>query len=58
MERSHGEHVALLTQDAVPAGARWLASLLSAFKLADDVALAFGPVPPATRAPARWSPGS
>jgi rhamnosyltransferase len=40
-ERAAGEHVAFLTQDAVPAGPGWLAALLGAFE--DDVALAFGP---------------
>ena len=43
MESSRGAHVAFLTQDAVPADARWLSRLLAAFELADDVALAFGP---------------
>lgn len=51
MVRSHGEHVAFLTQDAVPADERWLAKLLSGFVLDDDVALAFGPYQP--RADAR-----
>jgi glycosyltransferase involved in cell wall biosynthesis len=43
MERSHGAHVAFLTQDAVPADDRWLARLLSGFDLAPDVGLACGP---------------
>ena len=43
MERSHGSHVAFLTQDAVPAGERWLERLLAGFALAPDVALACGP---------------
>ena len=46
MERSHGDHVAFLTQDAVPADQRWLARLLGGFSLADDVGLAFGPYLP------------
>ncbi len=46
MERSQGEVVAFLTQDAVPAGPDWLASLLHGFELADDVALVFGPYLP------------
>ena len=43
MELAAGDHVAFLTQDATPAGSRWLASLLAGFDLADDVALSFGP---------------
>lgn len=46
MREARGAHVALLTQDAVPAGDGWLAALLSAFELAGDVALAFGPYRP------------
>jgi glycosyltransferase involved in cell wall biosynthesis len=46
MERARGRHVAFLTQDAVPASPDWLARLLAAFALADDVALAFGPYRP------------
>jgi glycosyltransferase involved in cell wall biosynthesis len=45
-------HVALLTQDAVPAGARWLAELLAGFELAPDVALVFGPYEPRPEASA------
>jgi len=40
MERAQGDRVAFLTQDAVPASARWLASLTGA--LEGDVALACG----------------
>jgi glycosyltransferase involved in cell wall biosynthesis len=43
VERAAGAHVAFLTQDAVPAGDRWLAELLAGFALADDVALVYGP---------------
>ncbi len=43
MEESGGDHVAFLTQDALPADDGWLARLVAAFDLADDVALAFGP---------------
>jgi glycosyltransferase involved in cell wall biosynthesis len=43
MERAHGAHVAFLTQDAVPADDRWLATLLGAFELAADVGLVCGP---------------
>ena len=39
---SSGSHVALLTQDAVPADEHWLARLLEGFEVADDVALVFG----------------
>ncbi len=46
MERARGEHVAFLTQDAVPAADDWLASLLTAFGLAPAVGLAFGPYRP------------
>ncbi|HWF54045.1 MAG TPA: glycosyltransferase family 2 protein [Solirubrobacteraceae bacterium] len=46
MERSSGAHVAFLTQDSAPAGEDWLATLLGAFELAHDVALAFGPYLP------------
>jgi rhamnosyltransferase len=46
MERSAGEHVAFLTQDAEPADGGWLAALLGGFAAADDVALAFGPYRP------------
>ncbi len=42
MERARGEHVAFLTQDAVPADERWLSRLLEGFELADDIALVFG----------------
>jgi rhamnosyltransferase len=44
MQRTSGDHVAFLTQDAVPAGDGWLAALLSGFD--GDVALAFGPSRP------------
>jgi glycosyltransferase involved in cell wall biosynthesis len=43
MRRARGSHVAFLTQDAVPAGDRWLAVLLSGFALSDDVGLVYGP---------------
>jgi GT2 family glycosyltransferase len=43
MRETNGDHVALLTQDAEPAGEFWLERLLGAFELADDVGLAFGP---------------
>jgi glycosyltransferase involved in cell wall biosynthesis len=46
MERSHGDYVAFLTQDAVPADEYWLLRLLEGFALADDVALTFGPYRP------------
>jgi glycosyltransferase involved in cell wall biosynthesis len=51
MERAHGEHVAFLTQDAVPAAGDWLATLLTGFELAPDVALAYGPYRPRPGAP-------
>jgi GT2 family glycosyltransferase len=46
MERARGEHVAFLTQDAVPADQLWLRRLLSGFELAPDVGLVFGPYLP------------
>ena len=46
MAQARGDHVALLTQDAEPAGELWLARLLSAFELAPDVGLVFGPYRP------------
>ncbi len=46
MELAGGEHVAFLTQDAVPADDYWLARLLDGFALADDVALVCGPYLP------------
>jgi glycosyltransferase involved in cell wall biosynthesis len=46
IERARGDHVALLTQDAVPAGTAWLASLLDGFALGADVALVYGPYLP------------
>jgi rhamnosyltransferase len=46
MRRSHGERVAFLTQDAVPADRGWLKRLLDGFTLAPDVALAYGPYRP------------
>jgi GT2 family glycosyltransferase len=46
MEAAASEHVALLTQDAQPADEHWLSSLLSAFELGDEVAIAYGPYRP------------
>ena len=46
MERTTGDHVAFLTQDAVPADELWLARLLEGFRAADDVGLVFGPYRP------------
>jgi rhamnosyltransferase len=46
MRRAHGEHVAFLTQDAVPADDGWLGRLLEGFTLAPDVALVYGPYRP------------
>jgi GT2 family glycosyltransferase len=46
MRETHGDHVAFLTQDAVPAHDGWLAGLLGAFTLAPDVGLVFGPYRP------------
>jgi glycosyltransferase involved in cell wall biosynthesis len=46
MRRTEGELVAFLSQDAVPAGPRWLALLLEAMAAAPDVAVACGPYRP------------
>jgi GT2 family glycosyltransferase len=46
MGAAAGSHVALLTQDATPAGERWLEALLEGFELAPDVALVYGPYRP------------
>jgi GT2 family glycosyltransferase len=46
LSASAGAHVALLTQDAVPAGEGWLQELLDGFALADEVALVYGPYRP------------
>jgi rhamnosyltransferase len=46
MEQARGDHVAFLTQDAVPASTDWLAQLLSGFTVAPDVGLVFGPYRP------------
>lgn len=46
MSNAEGDHVAFLTQDAVPEDEHWLARLLNAFTLAPDVGLAFGPYRP------------
>jgi glycosyltransferase involved in cell wall biosynthesis len=46
MQRTGGEVVAFLTQDAVPAGEHWLARLLAGFAAADAVGLVFGPYIP------------
>jgi glycosyltransferase involved in cell wall biosynthesis len=50
MQRSQGDYVAFLTQDARPADEQWLARLLGGFQLADDVALVYGPYIPRTDA--------
>ncbi len=46
MGMARGDRVAFLTQDATPAGERWLAALLEGFEQADDVAAVFGPHEP------------
>jgi GT2 family glycosyltransferase len=51
MDASTGAHVALLTQDAEPADARWLERLLEGFRLAEDVAIVYGPYRPRPDAP-------
>jgi GT2 family glycosyltransferase len=46
MARARTRHVALLTQDAEPAGEDWLERLLEGFELAGDVGLVYGPYIP------------
>jgi GT2 family glycosyltransferase len=46
MNEAEGTHVALLTQDAEPADARWLERLLAGFDVASDVGLVCGPYLP------------
>jgi GT2 family glycosyltransferase len=46
MSEAHGEHVALLTQDAEPADEQWLERLLGGFELATDVGIVYGPYMP------------
>jgi GT2 family glycosyltransferase len=46
MAEASGEHVAFLTQDAVPSGADWLERLLAGFSLTPNVGLVFGPYRP------------
>jgi glycosyltransferase involved in cell wall biosynthesis len=48
MQQARGDHVAMITQDAMPASERWLASLVEGFEQAPDVAAVFGPYPFAT----------
>jgi glycosyltransferase involved in cell wall biosynthesis len=52
MESSSGDHVAFLTDDAVPASERWLEHLVGGFAIDRDVALAYGPYIPRPDAPA------
>jgi glycosyltransferase involved in cell wall biosynthesis len=51
MVAATGAHVALLTQDAEPADARWLERLLEGFRLAGDVAIVYGSYRPRPDAP-------
>jgi rhamnosyltransferase len=43
VREARAAHIALLTQDAEPAGEDWLERLLGAFELSPDVALVYGP---------------
>jgi rhamnosyltransferase len=52
MQAASGKHVAMLTQDAVPADERWLERLLGGVELAPDIGLAYGPYWPRPDAPA------
>jgi glycosyltransferase involved in cell wall biosynthesis len=42
VEQSRGDHIAFITQDAVPADEHWLAELLAGFEVAENVGLVFG----------------
>lgn len=46
MRRARGEHVAFVTQDALPAGDGWLAELLAGFDDAPRTGLVYGPYLP------------
>ena len=46
ISEARGSHVALLTQDAEPAGERWLEQLLGGFALGSDVGIVYGPYRP------------
>jgi glycosyltransferase involved in cell wall biosynthesis len=46
MEHSVGDHVAFLTDDSVPASETWLATMVDAFAIDSDIALAYGPYRP------------
>lgn len=50
MSAAAGAHVALLTQDAVPADEHWLERLLEGFSLAADVAIVYGSYRPRAQA--------
>ncbi len=51
MDSAAGAHVALLTQDSLPADEHWLERLLEGFSLGADVALVYGPYRPRQDAP-------
>jgi glycosyltransferase involved in cell wall biosynthesis len=51
MSASGGAHVALLSQDAEPADARWLEQMLDGFRLAPDIGIVYGPYRPRPDAP-------
>jgi glycosyltransferase involved in cell wall biosynthesis len=53
MEQARGEFVAMITQDAEPAGPYWLDHLMSGFALGEDVALVYGPYLPRPDCPWR-----
>jgi rhamnosyltransferase len=53
MEHARGEFVAMLSQDAEPVDALWLARILQGFELAADVALVYGPYIPRPDCPWR-----
>jgi GT2 family glycosyltransferase len=50
MQEAVGAHVALLTQDSLPADEHWLERLLEGFSLGRDVALVYGPYRPRPQA--------
>jgi len=52
LAQARGTHVALLSQDAIPADERWLERMVNSFSLAADVGLVYGPYIPRPGAPA------
>lgn len=53
MEHARGEFVAMISQDAEPPDAHWLAQLMRGFEFGEDVALVYGPYLPRPDCPWR-----